>query len=283
MRLLDHAGRRLAALGLPVALAAVLAAGCGGAGERASGGGAPVAGRQGGTLTMLWTDDVDFIDPGQTYYQKGNMVAYATQRPLYSWKPDDAEHPVPDLAEAAPQIAADGCTVMARIRKGVRYSPPVDREVTAADVKYALERGFFETVNNGYVGTYIGDVKGAEVGVKPGTRIPGIATPDAHTIVFHLRPRPSGKCIGGVLAGSLAMPVSAPVPRSYAAPFDAKSQSTYGEHQVATGPYMIRSDAAGRAVGYQAGKGITLVRNPSWDRRTDYKPAYLDEIDMPQG
>ena len=28
---------------------------------------------------------------------------------------------------------------------------------------------------------------------------------------------------------------------------------------------------------------IHLVRNPNWDKSTDYKPAYLDEIDMPQG
>jgi peptide/nickel transport system substrate-binding protein len=25
------------------------------------------------------------------------------------------------------------------------------------------------------------------------------------------------------------------------------------------------------------------VRNPSWDKSTDYKPAYLDEIDNPRG
>ena len=55
---------------------------------------------------MLWTDDVDNIDPGITYYQMGYMVSYATQRPLYSWKPDDGETAVPDLAESDPQISA---------------------------------------------------------------------------------------------------------------------------------------------------------------------------------
>jgi peptide/nickel transport system substrate-binding protein len=263
-----------------------VASGCGSSGSSPSSekpAGAPVAGKHGGTLTMLWTDDVDFIDPGETYYQMGFMVAYATQRPLLSWKPDDSEHPVPDLATAPPQIAPDGCTVTVRIRDGVHFSPPVNRAVTAADVKYAIERGFFDTVNNGYVGTYFGDVKGAKVGAKPGTAIPGIATPDAHTIVFRLRARPDGKCTGGVLAGALAMPVTAPVPRSYAAPLDRQSPSAYGQHQVATGPYMVANDASGKAVGYQSGKNIRLVRNPRWDASTDYKPAYLDAIDMPQG
>jgi peptide/nickel transport system substrate-binding protein len=46
---------------------------------------------------------------------------------------------------------------------------------------------------------------------------------------------------------------------------------------------MIENNASGKAVGYEAGRRIHLVRNPNWDKATDYKPAYLDEIDMPQG
>ena len=78
---------------LALALAGAVLAGCGGGGssEKDAGGKAPVEGKQGGKLTMLWTDDVDNIDPGITYYQMGYMVSYATQRPLYSWKPDDGE------------------------------------------------------------------------------------------------------------------------------------------------------------------------------------------------
>ena len=228
---------------------------------------------------MLWTDDVDNIDPGITYYQMGYMVSYATQRPLYSWKPDDGETPVPDLAESDPQISRDGKTVTVKIRKGVKFSPAGDREVTSKDVKYAIERGFFNTVNNGYAGAYFGDLVGAEPGAKPGTKITGIETPDDQTIVFKLT-----RGSGGVLAGALALPLSAPVPEEYAAKFDAKQNpSTYGQNQVATGPYMIENDASGKAIGYEAGRRIHLVRNPNWDKATDYKPAYVDEIDMPQG
>ena len=46
---------------------------------------------------------------------------------------------------------------------------------------------------------------------------------------------------------------------------------------------MIENNASGRAIGYEAGRRIHLVRNPNWDDTTDYKPAYLDEIEMPQG
>jgi peptide/nickel transport system substrate-binding protein len=266
-----------------LALAGAVLSGCGGggdspaAGEQTDPGGAPVE-KQGGKLTVLWTDDVDNIDPGITYYSMGYMVSYATQRPLYSWKPDDGQTPVPDLAEAPPQVSRDGRTVTIRIRDGVRFSPPVNREVTSKDVKYAIERGFFGTVANGYAGAYFGDVAGAEPDARPGTEIPGIRTPDDRTIVFRLE-----RGTGGVLAGALALPLSAPVPEEYAAGLDRQNPSAYGQNQVATGPYMIAGDASGRAVGYEAGRRIHLVRNPSWDRTTDYKPAYLDEIEMPQG
>jgi len=250
----------------------------GGSSESGTNQGTPAEGKQGGKLTELWTDDTDNIDPGITYYQMGFQINAATQKSLYNYKPDDAVNQVPDLAESDPQISEDGKTVTVKIKSGVKFSPPVNREVTSKDVKYAIERGFFNTVNNGYAGAYFGDLLGAKVGAKPGAKIRGIETPDDSTIVFKL-----SKGVGGVLAGALALPLSAPVPEEYAAKFDKQNPSTYGQNQVATGPYMIENDASGKAVGYQAGRDIHLVRNPNWDKSLDFKPAYLDEIDMPQG
>src|SRR3954470_9407253 len=250
----------------------------GGGSESGTNQGTPAEGKQGGKLTELWTDDTDNIDPGITYYQMGFQINAATQKSLYNYKPDDAVNAVPDLAESDPQISQDGKTVTVKIKSGVKFSPPVNREVTSKDVKYAIERGFFNTVNNGYAGAYFGDLEGAKVGAKPGATISGIKTPDDTTIEFHLT-----KGVGGVLAGALALPLSAPVPKEYAAKFDKQNPSAYGQNQVATGPYMIANDASGKATGYQAGRDIHLVRNPNWDKSLDFKPAYLDEIDMPQG
>jgi len=239
----------------------------------------PKEAKQGGKLTVLWTGDVDHIDCGQTYYQMGNFICNATQKQLYSYKPDDATTMVPDLAEGDPQVSDDGKTVTIKLKQGVKYSPPYDKEVKAADIKYALERGFFSSVASGFTQSYYSDLEGAKINVKPGTEISGITTPDDYTVVLKFK-----RAVGGVMAsGALAYASTAPVPKAYAAKFDAKTPSTYGENQLSTGPYMIENDAAGKAIGYDPGKRIHLVRNPNWDKSLDYKPAYLDEIDNLEG
>ena len=181
-----------------------------------------------------------------TYYTPGYVVTRATQRTLMGYRPGDAADPVPDLAVAPPRVSRDGRTVTVRIRDGVRFSPPVDREVTSGDVKYGIERGFFRTVANGYVGSYFADLVGARPDAAPGTTIAGIETPDAKTVVFRL-----GRSTGRLLAGALTMPLAAPVPRRYALRYDRHRPSDYGTHQVATGPYMLRADARGRVTGYR--------------------------------
>jgi peptide/nickel transport system substrate-binding protein len=248
-----------------VPLAALALAACGSSDTKQQ----PAKHSRGGTLTVLWSGDVDSIDPGITYYSGGYMVSGVTQRTPIAYKPGETAA-VADLASALPRVSPDGKTVTVRLRAGVRFSPPVKREVVAADVKYAIERGFYRTVNNPYAPAYFGDVEGATPGAMPGTRISGISTPDEHTVVFKLR-RPTG----GTLAAALVLPLAAPVPREYALKFDREKVSEYGTHQVATGPYMV--DA------YEPGTKIVLVRNPSWSAKTDYRPAYLDRIEMPQG
>lgn len=254
---------------LPASLAALLLAGCGAdSASEENAAQAPVA-KQGGVLTVPWSGDVDSIDPGITYYAGGYMVANVTQRTPLAYEPGKVD-PRPDLAVAAPEVSADGKTVTVKLKSGVKFSPPVKREVVADDLKYAIERGFFKTVNNPYAGSYFADVVGAEVGVEPGTKIAGITTPDEHTVVFKLR-----RGTGGTLAAALVLPLAAPVPRDYAAPLDEEQVSGYGAKQVATGPYMVET--------HEPGEEIVLVRNPSWDAKTDFRPAYLDRIEMPQG
>jgi peptide/nickel transport system substrate-binding protein len=275
--------RTVATLAAVAALAG--AAGCGGGDDKGGGETSanqttpPQDAKSGGDLTVAYAGDTDNIDPGISYYQYGMNVAYATQRPLYSYKPDNAKDLEPDLAESAPDISEDGKTVTVKIRSGIKFSPPVNRVVTSKDVKYGIERGFTKTVNGAYVGAYMGDLTGLKAFQSGKAKdIAGIETPDDQTIVFKLdRPR------GAIVAGCLSMPASAPVPKEYAEKFDKEQPSTYGQHQVATGPYMVENDASGKLTGYKPGSEIRLVRNPNWDKSTDYKPAYLDSITIKEG
>src|SRR5918997_6757413 len=162
----------------------------------------PAEGARGGKLTVLSSGDVDFLDPGKSYYVYAIGIVNALHRGLYSYPPSETTEPVPDLAEAAPEISEDGKTVTVTLRRGVMFSDPVDREVTSADVKYAVERAFTSNLSNGYVQTYFGDLVGAPDEPGEYREIPGIQTPDDETIVFELE-----RGTGAALAGALAMPI----------------------------------------------------------------------------
>lgn len=237
-------------------------------------------GKKGGTLTVLTASDVDSMDPGYAYYAFDYEVVYATQRPLYSYKAD-SNTVYPDLATEMPTVSDGGKTITVHIKSGVRFSPPVNREVTSADVKYAIERGFAGNVSNGYATIYFSVIKGAPkalAATPASVSIPGIETPDKTTIVFRLS-QPSGAFIG-----ALTMPLTVPVPEEYAKPFDAKAASGYGQQVVATGPYMVANDKSGNVkAGWNPNSFIHLIRNPNWDGKTDFRPAYLDKINIKEG
>jgi|SwirhisoilCB2_FD_contig_121_65368_length_3131_multi_6_in_0_out_0_2 peptide/nickel transport system substrate-binding protein len=270
-----------------VAVLALVAAGCGSGGGGSTGGGAgtqSTSGKTGGTVTLLdAAGSVDSLDPGYWYYQTDyEELGQTTQRWLYSWKPKD-NVPTPDIAQGPPQISNGGKTLTIKIKSGIKYSPPLQNQtVKAADIKYAMERCFAAPVGNGYAFSYYSGIQGAPSAPTSKVKdISGIQAPDDNTLVLQLK-QPVGILAN---ANALGLPCTIPVPKNYAAKFDNKSQSTYGQHQVFTGPYMIEGAGSGTVskAGYQPAKLISLVRNPSWDKSTDFKPAYFDKIIIKNG
>lgn len=243
--------------------------------------------KKGGTLTVYSSEDFEHLDPGESYFELDYAVMYATQRPLFTYPPNSADTLVPDLATEMPTTANGGITnggktITVHIQPGVKFSPPVNRAVTSADVAYAIERGWNPNVANPYM-EYFASLKGAP---GKGGPIAGISTPNATTIVFHLS-APQAQ----VVIGALSLPLSSPVPEEFAAPMDKHAPTTYGSTaEVATGPYMIESNPTTgvfAGLGYQAGKQLTLVRNPNWSASTYSSlfrpPAYVDKIDVEIG
>jgi peptide/nickel transport system substrate-binding protein len=250
--------------------AALLIAACGG------GGGGEA--KKGGTAKILDTaGGIDSLDPGYWYYQTDyEQVGNTTQRWLYGWKPDQTT-PTPDLATALPKASNGDKTLTITIKSGIKYSPPLqNRTVKAADIKYALERCFLPQVGNGYANSYYADLVGVDA-YKSGKAkdISGITTPNDTTLVIKTT-KPVGVLTSG---GALGMPCTIPVPKDYASKYDQAKTSTYGQHSVFTGPYMVENNGKGNNTGWTPGKKLTLVRNPSWNKSSDFKPAYFDRIE----
>ncbi len=232
--------------------------------------------RRGGVLKVYDHEDFEHFDTAEAYGGEDYTVLYAVARPLYSSLPNTANILSPDVAAAAPTIGDGGKTLSVRIRPHIYFSPPVNREVTSADVAYAIERGANPNVACPYFESYFGDVVGAKQ--AKGGPIAGIETPSRYTIAFHLT-----KPTASLLYGALSLPLSAPLPAEFVKPLDAHHPTTYGtEYMVATGPYMFQSNGQGRflGTGYQPGKSATLVRNPSWNPHSDYRPAYVDRVEI---
>jgi peptide/nickel transport system substrate-binding protein len=256
----------IAGLALAVGVAA-----CGG------GGGGGGSAKKGGTLTVLDSaGGIQSLDPGFWYYQSDlQEVAQTTQRWLYAWAPNDTK-PRPDLAQALPKLSNGGKTLTIKINSGLKYSAPLqNRTVKTADIKYAMERCFLPQVQNGYANTYFSDIEGVDAfKSKKAKDVSGIQTPDATTLVIKLT-----TAVGVLSDGSaLGMPCTVPVPKDYAEKYDKAKVSTYGQHQVFTGPYMVENNGKGKVTGWEPGKRLTLVRNPSWDKSTDFRPAHFDKI-----
>ena len=230
-------------------------------------------GKKGGRLEVLDETDFEHLDSGIAYYSLDYEVVFATQRPLYSNKPNTATEASPDMAASAPEISSDQKSVKVKLKEGIHFSPPVNREVTSEDVAYAIERGANPNVANPYFKSYYGVIEGGATAT--GGPLKGIELPNKHEIVFHLsEPKAT------YFASALVMPLSAAVPKEYAEKYDKNKPSNYAAYQVATGPYMYKNDKSGKVlgVGYFPGKSLTLVRNPNWNPATDIRPAYLDEI-----
>jgi peptide/nickel transport system substrate-binding protein len=279
----------LAAVAVTLAAAALSACGSSSKTIASAGGSTPAGvqtpltesltgGKRGGTLNVVQSEDFEHLDPGQSYFQIDYEIMNATQRSLFAYKPNTFSNPVPDLAEAPAQISQGNKLITIKIRKGVRFSPPVNREVTAADVVYAFERVANPNVANPYYEGYLKPIEGMPT--AKGGPIPGVKATDKYTVQIKLT-----QPLAGIVVASMVLPYSAPVPPEYAKPLDAKKPSEYTARMVATGPYMLKNDKSGKVlgIGYQAGKSATLVRNPNWDASTDHRPAYLDQINISIG
>jgi peptide/nickel transport system substrate-binding protein len=260
-------GRRWWTLLLAVAL---LATACDGGGDMGDGGREP-RGVKRGTLRIVNHGDVDALDPGIAYGAVDWALLRGVVRELYSFDSRlDGERrlrPVPDLADGPYQVSSDGRTYTFRLRKGVRYAPPVDREVEARDFIYAVERQFDRVTPS--PNPYSSLIEGvAEFAAGKAKSISGMRAPDRRTLEITLNQPASD------FPSILTLPFFSPVPEEYARRL--RPGAEYAAKLAASGPYRIRSFVPGRL--------IVLERNQNWDPKTDpLRSAWVDKITVTIG
>ena len=244
----------------------LLAAACDEGGSVDGGAGGPSRGVKGGTLLVFSQSDVDALDPGMAYAAFDFALLRGLVRELYSFdsriEGERSLRPVPNLADGPYRLSPDGRTYTFRIRRGVRYAPPANREVRAEDFVYAVERQLDPAHPS--PNPYSRLIQGAgDFAAGKARTISGLRATDSHTLEITLD-RPASD-----FPSLLTQPFFSPVPKDHAAGY--RLGRDYGQHLIATGPYRLDR--------YVPGRRIEMVRNDNWDPRTDpLRAAWVDKI-----
>lgn len=220
---------------------------------------------KGGTLKILSTSKEIHFDPAKSQNLGTSGIHYIV-RGLTSWQtdPNALTKVAPDLATDTGTTTDGGKTWKFTLKNDLAYADGTP--ITAADIKFGVERSFDEQLQGG-LGYHKQLLVGgpAYKGPAQGQHLASIETPDEKTIIFHLdRPFADWPWI-------VSMPAFAPIPAGKGMGIPA-----YDHTPPASGPYQV-SD-------YKVGAKVTLVRNPHWKPETDpVRPAYPDRIDYEMG
>ncbi len=135
--------------------------------------------KTGGTLTGYYTSSPDYMDPALSYTQDGWTAMWNVYTPLLTYRHEEGAagaELIPGLAEAMPDISADGLTYKLKLRQGLKYSDGTP--VKASDFEHTIKRVL--NLESGGSAFYL-QIVGAEDYVKagkPNGDIKGITTND---------------------------------------------------------------------------------------------------------
>ncbi|MCI0635961.1 MAG: ABC transporter substrate-binding protein [Actinobacteria bacterium] len=301
--MLRRSAGRLALLAIVLVLA-LTASACGGDGDEpqaptgeTSTGETPV----GGTLKIALLSDVqEAFDPQKEYYSIAwEFYRCCLLRTLLSYNgkttSDGGADVLPDLATALPEVSADGLTWTFTLKPGIAYAPPLDDvTVSSQDFIRAMERAACGECSTGGYSFYYSAIEGFDEFVAgEADSISGLEAPDDTTLIIRTT-APTGD-----LPFRMAMPAAAPIPPhpdDPDAPFGVATghDDNYGRFLIPTGPYMFEGtdqldfslppDDQEPASGYDIGRSIVLVRNPSYDPDSDdLREGFVDRIEVQIG
>ena len=217
--------------------------------------------QRGGHVIFVREEDPDFLDPALSYGTYTAPLIEGVFRTLleYADVPGLAGTRLePELARSLPDVREGGRLYAFALRPDAKFGAPLHRHITAADVKYSIERLF--QVGSPGCNFYRGIVGVDRVLAGKAKTIPGIVA-RGDSLYFRLvEPDP-------IFTSVLTLPFTAPVPREVT----EQHPNDFSQHTVATGPFQIAE--------FTPRRRVLLVRNP------DYcgQPAWLDTFEMRLG
>ncbi|MGW1194966.1 ABC transporter substrate-binding protein [Streptomyces sp. NPDC002536] len=259
--------RRVAAAAVSVVLIGGAAA-CGpkdGGGAENDAGAAP---KKGGTLTVLNRQPQNKFDPARLYTSGGGNIPSLVFRTLttrHRANGTEGTKVVPDLATDTGTPSDDAKVWTYRLKDGLAYEDGTP--ITSADIKYGVERSFAPELSGGapYLRDWLVGGEDYQGPYKEKKGLDSIETPDAKTIVFHLRKSE------GDFPYFATSTQFAPVPK------DKDTGAKYAEHPVSSGPYKVVKNT-------NDGEQLQLERNPHWSEDSDKeRHAYPDRIEVKSG
>ncbi len=209
--------------------------------------------KQGGAGVITFSNDLTTLDPQVGYDWQNWSVIKSIFDGLMDYKPGTTELE-PDLAESY-SVSDDGKTYTFKLRDGLKFHN--GRAVTAADVKYSIERSV-NPATQSPGGGYFSAIAGYDdmVGGKA-TELSGIAAPDDKTVVITLT-RPDATFLH-----LMAINFAYVVPKEEV----EKAGADWGKKPVGTGAFKF--------VEWAPGQRLTLERNKDYFRQG---VPYLDKL-----
>ncbi|MFI7066334.1 ABC transporter substrate-binding protein [Kribbella sp. NPDC050124] len=241
----------LVGLVLSGVLALSACSGAGGATGTAESAGPGGKAAQGGTLQVLANAGFSHLDPARGFDGGVNnfyRLIYRTLTTQGAAPGADGTKIVPDLATDTGKPSDGGKTWTFTLKGGLFFE--TGAPITSADVKWGVSRAWDPELGIGspYAKQLI-DAPATYQGPYKSGDLATIETPDAKTVVFHLK-KPYAD-FGSVVAQNSFVPV----PKGQGAGNQLDSKP------IASGPYKLAE--------YKPGASLKLVRNDKWDKKTD--------------
>jgi peptide/nickel transport system substrate-binding protein len=238
--------RRSLAVAALTSMLAVL--GCGNSSDDSSSG----TGKAGGSITIAQTSQPDALDPALAYTANSWEPLWVVYTPPLTYEHAEGEEGtelIPGVAEALPEISADGKTYVFTVRKGLKYSDGT--RVKASDFEHTIKR----VLNLQSGGSYLfqGIVGATEYldGGEADADIKGIEADDATGEVTIRLSAPDG-----TFSNALATSFAGLVPSK--TPFESLT-----EHPPpGVGPYEITSSVPNREFVLERVKGFDIPGVP---------------------